>query len=47
MIEHIMRAVTEFSERLVVFVAGRKIADGPPREVLALPQVEDAYLGRQ
>jgi branched-chain amino acid transport system ATP-binding protein len=47
MIEHIMRAVTEFSERMVVFVAGRKIADGPPREVLALQEVEDAYLGRQ
>ena len=47
MIEHIMRAVTEFSERLVVFVAGRKIADGPPSEVLALQEVEDAYLGRQ
>lgn len=47
MIEHIMRAVTEFSERLVVFVAGRKIADGPPREVLAMSEVEDAYLGRQ
>jgi len=47
MIEHIMRAVTEFSERLVVFVAGRKIADGPPREVLAMREVEDAYLGRQ
>lgn len=47
MIEHIMRAVTEFSERLVVFVAGRKIAEGPPREVLALRDVEDAYLGRQ
>lgn len=47
MIEHIMRAVTEFAERLVVFVAGRKIADGPPREVLAMQAVEDAYLGRQ
>jgi branched-chain amino acid transport system ATP-binding protein len=47
MIEHIMRAVTEFSERLVVFVAGRKIAEGAPREVLALRDVEDAYLGRQ
>ncbi|MCB4821990.1 ABC transporter ATP-binding protein [Roseicella aerolata] len=47
MIEHIMRAVTEFSERLIVFVAGRKIADGAPREVLALPEVEGAYLGRQ
>jgi branched-chain amino acid transport system ATP-binding protein len=47
MIEHIMRAVTEFAERLIVFVAGRKIADGLPREVLALAAVEDAYLGKQ
>ncbi len=47
MIEHIMRAVTAFSERLVVFVAGRKIAEGIPREVLALPEVEGAYLGKQ
>jgi branched-chain amino acid transport system ATP-binding protein len=46
MIEHIMRAVTEFSERLVVFVAGRKVADGAPRAVLAMPEVEAAYLGR-
>ena len=45
MIEHIMRAVTAFSQRLAVFVAGRKVADGEPREVLALPQVEAAYLG--
>jgi branched-chain amino acid transport system ATP-binding protein len=47
MIEHIMRAVTAFAERLVVFVAGRKIADGAPRAVLAMQEVEDAYLGRQ
>ena len=45
MIEHIMRAVTAFSERLVVLVAGRVIADGPPRDVLARPEVESAYLG--
>jgi branched-chain amino acid transport system ATP-binding protein len=47
MIEHIMRAVTEFAERLVVFVAGRKIADGEPRAVLSMPEVEGAYLGKQ
>jgi branched-chain amino acid transport system ATP-binding protein len=47
MIEHIMRAVTAFAERLIVFVAGHKIADGVPREVLALREVEDAYLGKQ
>ncbi|AMJ61123.1 ABC transporter ATP-binding protein [Bosea sp. PAMC 26642] len=45
LIEHIMRAVTAFSERLVVFVTGRKIADGLPVDVLAMPQVEAAYLG--
>jgi len=45
MIEHIMRAVTRFSQRLVVLVAGRKIADGDPLAVLADPEVERVYLG--
>jgi branched-chain amino acid transport system ATP-binding protein len=45
MIEHIMRAVMSFSQRLVVFVAGRKIADGDPREVIGNPEVQKAYLG--
>ena len=46
MIEHIMRAVLAFSQRLVVLVAGRKIADGEPRAVVDQPDVVDAYLGR-
>jgi branched-chain amino acid transport system ATP-binding protein len=45
LIEHIMRAVMHFSQRLVVLVAGRKIADGPPEEVVRDPEVERAYLG--
>jgi branched-chain amino acid transport system ATP-binding protein len=45
MIEHIMRAVMRFSERLVVLVAGRKIADGEPKAVIANPDVVKAYLG--
>jgi branched-chain amino acid transport system ATP-binding protein len=45
MIEHIMRAVTSFSQRLVVLVAGRKIADGDPMKVLADADVQRAYLG--
>ena len=45
MIEHIMRAVTSFSQRLAVFVAGRKVAEGLPQDVLALPEVRRAYLG--
>lgn len=45
MIEHIMRAVMRFSERVAVLVAGRKIADGNPEEVMRNPEVERAYLG--
>ncbi|TAJ89422.1 ABC transporter ATP-binding protein [Reyranella sp.] len=45
MIEHIMRAVMEFSQRLAVLVAGRKIADGTPQEVVRNPEVVRAYLG--
>jgi branched-chain amino acid transport system ATP-binding protein len=46
MIEHIMRAVMRFSQRLVVLVSGAKIADGAPDEVIRDPQVERAYLGQ-
>lgn len=45
MIEHIMRAVMQFSERIVVLDAGEKIAEGPPEEVAHNPEVERAYLG--
>jgi branched-chain amino acid transport system ATP-binding protein len=46
MIEHVMRAVMKFSERIAVLVAGRKIADGDPHEVVANPEVVAAYLGQ-
>jgi branched-chain amino acid transport system ATP-binding protein len=45
LIEHIMSAVMSFSTRLVVLVAGHKIADGPPQEAIRNPEVERAYLG--
>jgi branched-chain amino acid transport system ATP-binding protein len=45
MIEHIMRAVMRFSERVVVLDAGQKIAEGTPEQVINDPAVERAYLG--
>jgi len=45
MIEHIMRAVMRFSERIVVLDAGERIAEGTPEEIIRNPAVEKAYLG--
>ncbi|MBV9755517.1 MAG: ABC transporter ATP-binding protein [Alphaproteobacteria bacterium] len=47
LIEHIMRVVMQFSMRVLVLVAGRKIAEAPPEEVVRRPDVIEAYLGRQ
>ena len=45
MIEHIMRAVMRFSQRIVVLDAGERIAEGTPDEIVRNPAVEKAYLG--
>ena len=45
MIEHIMRAVINFCERISVLNAGEKIAEGTPKEILNNKDVERAYLG--
>src|SRR5246127_1678443 len=46
LIDHIMRAVMSFSQRLVVLVSGKKIADGRPDEVIRDAEVERAYIGQ-
>ena len=44
-IEHEMGVIERITDRCVVLNFGRKIAEGPYREVAADPQVQEAYLG--
>ncbi|MCC7068328.1 MAG: ABC transporter ATP-binding protein [Burkholderiales bacterium] len=46
-IEHVMKAIRELSDRLLVLHHGEKIADGKPDAVLSDTTVIEAYLGRR
>lgn len=47
LVEHIVQVIMGLCERLVVIQFGRKIAEGPTREVIRDPVVEEAYLGSE
>lgn len=45
LVEHNMKIVMDVCERIVVLDAGRKIAEGPPKEIRSNPDVIRCYLG--
>lgn len=45
-VEHIVKAITGVSDRVIVLNMGEKIAEGPPLEVVRNPNVIDLYLGK-
>jgi branched-chain amino acid transport system permease protein len=45
-VEHIMKAVVDLTDRVVVLANGRVIAEGRPGEVMRDPEVVRAYLGK-
>jgi branched-chain amino acid transport system permease protein len=45
-VEHVMRAVVELCDRVVVLNEGEVIAMGTPAEAMRMPRVIDVYLGK-
>lgn len=46
-VEHVMKVIMALSDRVIVLDQGALIADGPPAEVVAAPQVLKAYFGER
>jgi branched-chain amino acid transport system ATP-binding protein len=46
-VEHVMEAVMELSDRVIVINSGKKIVEGAPREIVVNKEVIQAYLGER
>jgi branched-chain amino acid transport system ATP-binding protein len=47
MIEHRLRELFRLVNRVIVMNFGEKLAEGNPEEVMAKPEVREAYLGTE
>jgi branched-chain amino acid transport system ATP-binding protein len=44
-IEHVVHALLAVAGRLLVVNFGRRLAEGEPRAVMAIPAVQEVYMG--
>ncbi len=45
-VEHIVKAILQLSDRVIVLNMGEKITEGPPQEIAHDPRVIEVYLGK-
>jgi branched-chain amino acid transport system ATP-binding protein len=46
-VEHVMEAVMQLSDRVIVLNSGKMLVEGAPRDIVMNPQVIQAYLGER